>query len=113
MTVYYGTIPEDPPEPGIFQPKTFGTPALECAWVATTSTNIRGTFSAPVRLNQALLCADLYVITPVDEDDRTPIAHAVTPEDVDEPTYVDVTVDECRQGADYNVEIQLVERAED
>ena len=80
-------------------------PAFSAVAVTVLSpTSIRVTFPFAAKNNSALLQPGNYVITP------SLAVYSVTPENVTEPTYVDLTIDEQKTGTNYQVEVQGVER---
>ena len=79
--------------------------------VATSSTSLRITFSAPVLDTAVLRWVDAYVITTGTPGAVVPTVEAVTPEAVAEPNYVDLTTTEMTDGATYDVEVLTVEAA--
>lgn len=73
--------------------------------VSLTPTSIRVSFVDPAVDNDALRSADSYKITPVRN------VFSVTPENVAEPTYVDLEIDEQKTGVTYTLELQRLEKA--
>lgn len=74
------------------------------------SRELRITFNEPVLDNSALRCLDVYHVTR-DDNDAPLRVQAVTPEDTANPNYVDLLLDEQETGEDYNVRIDILERA--
>ncbi len=71
----------------------------------TSSTMIRVTFEAAAVGNTALSNPDNYVITP------SLAVHSVAPEATTNPSYVDLVIDEQKDGESYTLELQRIERA--
>ena len=82
-----------------------GAVALTATAASTSSTNIRVTFSAPVKDNGPLSALSSYSTSPSLD------ISAVTPEDTANPNYADLTTEEQKQGVNYTVSIHLVEAA--
>lgn len=116
MTDYYGTMIRTSPDESIYwlvnlSADVIGTDgAGECPVVTSITvislnpTVIRVTFSDPVKYNSALVQPGNYVIVP------SLTVHSVTPEEVTNPTYVDLETDEQNTGTTYEIEVQGVEK---
>ena len=76
-----------------------GAAALIATAASTSSTNIRVTFSVPVKDNGPLSALSTYSTSPALD------ISAATPEDVANPNYVDLTTEEQKQGVNYTVSI--------
>ena len=69
---------------------------------ALSSTSIRITFARAAVDNAALSATNNYEIDPA------LTVHSITPEDVTNPTYVDLVVDEQKQGEAYTVTLRRI-----
>lgn len=65
----------------------------------TSPTTVRVVFTLPVKRNPALEIPGNYIITP------TLGVKSVTPENIANPTYVDLLVDEMKDGENYTIDI--------
>lgn len=88
----------------------FSPPTISISASATDSTHIRVTFSVPLLYKNVLTCLENYVITPP-MGAREIEVHQAVPEDVTNPTYVDLTVDEMLDGGNYLVDVENIEAA--
>lgn len=84
-----------------FTAKTVGLLSIE----VLDSTHLKVNFTGPVVNNSALIQPGNYITSPFLE------VFSVVPQAILNPTYVTLTVEEMKQGEDYELEIQAVEGA--